>query len=412
MLLALFGKHLIWSVQTKSGRIDYYYYDEITWGVAILFLIWLTWILVGRYRRANALRRKPRRNDKRALKRVVKIKDELSKVYLRKGFSKKIHAVGVGKLEATNEYCIQVFINDSNENMFENAPNNTVPNRYRNIPVVLILMPQAGFLSGNLYAHFTAEQYHKITRGHQEIIMGGISGANTNLNGQCGTIGYLCIRKTILPRKKDVFLLSNSHVFADLRKSKIDNGDLIMQPSPGEPSGNRPIADLVKFSALKFSDDIKDENYIDAAIAKLWRQQEHKSVIPLIGSIKKYVPKVYVEIGEGCRKFGRTTGYTGGKIFSIHLDIWIRYDRTGQEAFFKNQFLIEPDLPRYTKFVDKGDSGSLVVDSETNAVGLIFAGMNSAKPLKDDDEIKRIENYGVANPISDVLEKLNIELLI
>src|SRR6185295_6632405 len=100
-----------------------------------------------------------------------------------------------------------------------------------------------------------------------------------------------------------------------------------------------------------------------------------KPVIPLIGAIKGYVKKENVELGEVARKFGRTTGYTEGRVFSVNLDIWIRYDRTGQSAFFQNQILIEPSLPRFAKFVSKGDSGSLVVDGEQRALGLIFAGM-------------------------------------
>jgi len=88
-----------------------------------------------------------------------------------------------------------------------------------------------------------------------------------------------------------------------------------------------------------------------------------------------YVPKQDIEIGEAVRKFGRTTGYTEGQIFSICLDIWIRYDRTGQSAFFQDQFLIEPDLSQFTEFVSSGDSGSLLVDAKQHAVGLIFAGM-------------------------------------
>jgi hypothetical protein len=246
------------------------------------------------------------------------------------------------------------------------------------------------------------------------------------LTGQSGTIGYFCTRKSKWPRRKEVYLLSNSHVFADLRKAKVDDGDLIMQPSPGEPASNRPIGALVNFSALKFDGDIKEPNHIDAAIARLWEPHQHKPVIPLIGAVKGYVAKKEIAIGEAARKFGRTTGYTEGRIFSIYLDIWIQYDRTGQAAFFQNQFLIEPATPTFTKFVDKGDSGSLVVDAKQYAIGLIFAGMSrapeSSTALPDieanagsdpaPNKPKRIESYGVANPISEVLDRLKIELLV
>src|SRR6185295_7667683 len=121
--------------------------------------------------------------------------------------------------------------------------------------------------------------------------------------------------------------------------------------------------------------EMSQPNHIDAAIARLWTSCAHKSVMPLMGAVKGYVRKAGVETGETARKFGRTTGYTEGHVFSIYLDIWIRYARTGQSAFFQNQFLIEPDSPAFTKFVEKGDSGSLVVDAKQNALGLVFGGM-------------------------------------
>jgi hypothetical protein len=428
MFIFILGKHLIWSRPNgNGGTTTYYYYDEITWIVGALALAWLTWFLVRRHRRTRALKRRPRRANYRLLKRIVKLKHELSLSYLRPSFSTNIHAVGIGMLDGGNEYCIQVFINDANEEMWAGSAAATLPDSYRGVPLVLIEMPVAGFLSdADLSSFATWDQYPNGIREHQEVIIGGISGANTNLTDQSGTIGYFCTRKSKLSRRREIHLLSNSHVFADLRKAKVDDGDLIMQPSPGEPVSNRPIGALVNFSALKFDGDIKQPNHIDAAIAKLWGPHPHKPVIPLIGAVEGYVEKKDIEIGEAARKFGRTTGYTEGRIFSIYLDIWIRYDRTGQSAFFQNQFLIEPSLPNFAKFVAKGDSGSLVVDGNQHAIGLIFAGMSESPESKGalpnvEDNVrigpatnkpKRIESYGVANPISEVLDRLKIELLV
>jgi hypothetical protein len=199
-----------------------------------------------------------------------------------------------------------------------------------------------------------------------------------------------------------------------------------MQPSPGEPASSRPVGTLVNFSPLKFDGDLSEPNHIDAAVARLWGPQPHKALIPLIGAVKGYVKTKDIEPGEAARKFGRTTGYTEGSVFSICLDLWIRYDRTGQSAFFQDQFLIEPSLPDFQKFVAKGDSGSLVVDANQYAIGLIFGGMSElpeamrvspniagvAETEPPIDKPKRIESYGVANPISEVLDGLGIELLI
>ncbi len=428
MFLLFLKKQFLFSRRDSSGEtLRYYYYDEAAWIVGALVVALVSWFIVRRYLRARALRRQPRRTDYRLLKRVIRIKGELSSRYLRPGFSRSIHAVGIGRLSGINEYCIQVFVNDATQELALGSGTRRLLPRYRGVPLVLIEMPMAGFLSAAMPGPPAVPgKYAKGIRVPQDVIIGGISGANTNLAGQSGTIGYFCTRKSRLPRRKEPHLLSNSHVFADLRKTSVDEGDLIMHPSPGEPGNNRPVASLVNFSVLKFNGDTKEPNHVDAAIAKLWSTQQHKPLIPLIGAVTGYVPKKDIGIGESVRKFGRTTGYTEGQIFSIYLDIWVRYDRTGQSAFFQNQFLIEPTRPGFTKFVAKGDSGSLVVDAKQHAIGLIFGGMaelpgslnrtRTAAPMPGPNpvpkDLKRVESYGVANPISEVLDRLKIDLLV
>jgi hypothetical protein len=402
----------------------WWYDDAMTWLTAVVVLAWVAWFFVSRYLRVKALQRPKRPDNSRLLKRTVKIKRELSSRYLRPGFSGNIHAVGIGKLG--QDYCIQVFINDPNQELWVGAGTAALPGSYRGIPLVPIEMPPAGFLSQeNAGSDVSWNKYSPGIRDPQEVIVGGISGANMNLTSESGTIGYFCTRKSRLPRRKEIHLLSNSHVFADLRRAKVDESDLIMQPSPGERAGNRPIGTLVDFSALNFAADLNEPNHIDAAIAKLWAPQQHQPLIPLIGAVKGYVETKDVEIGEAVRKFGRTTGYTEGRLFSINLDIWIRYDRTGQSAFFQDQFLVEPAAPQFTKFVSGGDSGSLLVDAKQHVIGLIFAGMSKLpeslqsapeaeleKNSRGADRPKRIESYGVANPIREVLDGLKIDLLI
>lgn len=401
----------------NGGTIFYYYYDAYTLIAAALALAWLTWVLTRRWMRARALRRPPRRNDRRLLRRIVKLKSELSRRLLRLGFSANIHAVGVGLLGG-GEYCIQVFVNDATQEMWTGGGAETLPNSYGGVPLVVIEMSPASFLSvEGLSLPDGRDKYPNGIREYQEVIIGGISGANTNLTGQSGTIGYFCTRRSRLSRRKVIHLLSNSHVFADLSKSRVGDDDLITQPSPGESASNRPIGALVNYSALNFEDEAGQPNHVDAALARLWEQHRYEPTIPFIGAIQGYVAKQDVEVGESACKFGRTTGYTLGRVSSIYLDIRVRYDRTGQSALFQDQFLIEPTAPRYTRFVNKGDSGSLVVDGEQHAIGLIFAGMGDtpvpqAASRPPDNLPQRIEGYGVANPISEVLDRLKIELLI
>lgn len=414
MLLLILKGHIIYERSDgHGGTIYYHYYDEVTWVVTVLAVLWIVWLLIRRYRRLRALRRQPRDVNYRLLKRIVKIKDELSSNYLRAGLSNNIHAVGIGRLAPGGDYCIQVFVLDANQELWPGVAAATlVGSFFGGVPLVLIQMARKGFLI-DTSIELPSSQYANGIRDQQEVIVGGISGANVNLSGQSGTIGYFCKRKRRLRRREEVCLLSNSHVFVNLQNPKADDTEMIVQPSPGERGSNRPIGTLINFSPLKFDGDT---NFIDAAVGKLWESQAHRPMIPLIGAVKRYVPQRDVEVGEDVQKFGRSTGLTKGCILSIYLDIWIYYDRTRQSAFFKNQFLIEPASETYPSFVSKGDSGSLLVGAgeDAPAIGLIFAGTSPDQPPipRTGDQVPIVEGCGVANPISEVLDRLKIELLI
>lgn len=413
--LLTLGRHLVWSrADGRGGFTSFYYDDEITWLIAATVLLWVGWLLLSRYLRARRLRRPPPRIERQALKRAIKAKEELSTRYLRQGSGQRIHAVGVGRLEDTGQYCVQIFINDQNGELWAGAGNGTLPNSHLGLPVTQVSMRGAAFLTEGSASPTSAKDFANGIRNQQQVIVGGISGAHTNLIGQSGTIGYFCRRRSRIRRTPATLLISNSHVFADLSKKEITERDLIIQPSPGEPGSNRPIATLVDYSAITFEDS-QAPNHVDAAIAKLWNAQTHDLVIPLIGGVKGYVEKQDADIGECVCKFGRTTGFSEGRLFSIYLDIWIRYDRTGRNAFFKDQILIEPAADKYQEFVRGGDSGSLLVDGKQHALGLIFAGTSQAAALNEAEPaagIKSVEGYGVANPISEVLDRLKIELIV
>ncbi|HEX8147010.1 MAG TPA: hypothetical protein VF591_07510 [Pyrinomonadaceae bacterium] len=418
-ILAL-GRHILYTTTDgRGGTAVYYYYDEVTWVVLTLAVAWVVWLLARSYLRARRLRRPPRPRDRGALKRVVRAKRELSQTYLRPGFSDNIHAVGVGLLGGRpGEYCIQVFVADAGAEMWDGAGAEPLPAVHRGVPVELFEMPQTVFLSdAGSVEPSSWGRFPGGIREPQEVLVGGVSGANTNLAGESGTIGYFCTRRSRLPRRKEIYLLSNCHVFVDLRKSAVDEGDLIMHPSPGEAATGRPVGALVNFSALKFNGSTYEPNHVDAALAKLWGPQKHAALLPFVGAVEGHVAKDEVEPGEAARKFGRTTGYTEGHVLSIHLDIWIRYDRTGQSAYFEEQILVEPSPP-HAKFVAPGDSGSLVVDENRHALGLIFAGTSEQPPPRAGTDPaaaegpRRVEGCGVANPIAEVLDRLKIELVV
>ena len=97
-------------------------------------------------------------------------------------------------------------------------------------------------------------------------------------------------------------------------------------------------------------------------------------------------------IDETVQKLGGTTGFTKGRVTSVDTDVTVQYE-TGNFTFGGQIIVVglsgQP-------FSDSGDSGSLIVDSNSNmAIGLLFAGSTS---------------HTIANHINDVLQALNVTL--
>ena len=143
------------------------YNTAYTTVIVVLVVIWIVYLLWSRYQRNKSFRRQTKNPDRKKLKQIIKFKDELSAVWLRKGASKKIHAVGIGKLDS-GEFCIQIFVNGANEKLFENPPSDQIADNYKGIPLVIFAMPQASFLAEeNFFADFSADEYRNLIRGEQ-----------------------------------------------------------------------------------------------------------------------------------------------------------------------------------------------------------------------------------------------------
>jgi hypothetical protein len=113
-----------------------------------------------------------------------------------------------------------------------------------------------------------------------------------------------------------------------------------------------------------------------------------------IGKVTSYKSLGIGDLNMQVQKCGRTTGYTTGTVIDVDATINVTYEvltSTGvivRTLTFKNQILT-------TAMSDAGDSGSLVLDMEKNAVGLLFAGSSTVT---------------VANRIEVVLDVMDLEL--
>ena len=183
------------------------------------------------------------------------------------------------------------------------------------------------------------------------------------------------------------FILSNNHVLAD--ENNLPVGSSIFQPGfldAGNPPNNGPIAKLTKFIPLVFGGGM---NHVDCAIAELNKTSLATNAVLFIGPPKGKIP---AQIDMVVHKFGRTTGFTVGRITSVETDVNVGYE--GGSATFDNQIIIVGLSAQ--PFSAGGDSGSLILERSTNkAVGLLFAGSST---------------HTIANHINDVLQALNVTL--
>lgn len=217
-------------------------------------------------------------------------------------------------------------------------------------------------------------------------------------------------------------ILSNNHVLANVsngRDGRARIGDPILQP--GSYDGGRSDSDvigtlerfvpLVRDSkeadcqvanliagimneilsllypsyTLKFVKYLNAENTVDCAVAKPTSPDLIKTDILEIGRVNGVA-----ECGEKTRvkKSGRTTGLTRGEVVATNAAVNVKLSDS-ENGVFVDQIVS-------TSISQGGDSGSLVLDENNAAVGLLFAGSDKAT---------------VFNRIQNVLKALKVELL-
>lgn len=236
---------------------------------------------------------------------------------------------------------------------------------------------------------------------------GGVSIGHRDITA--GTLGCTVRRGSTL------FILSNNHVLADTNRGQ--PGDPILQPGPYD-GGRLPddaIAVLEAFVPIHMLDDESScgaaravtallngaarvigsgsrlkvvsarlvENLVDAALALPLNESWLAAEILSVGRIEGLT---HAELGAALRKSGRTTGVTSGEVIQVEVTADVRLgDRT---ARFTDQFMAGA-------MSQGGDSGSLVLDGEDRAVGLLFAGSDTTT---------------ICNRIDHVLSALEVEL--
>ena len=191
-----------------------------------------------------------------------------------------------------------------------------------------------------------------------------ISGEVLRTSVNCCTVLF---NSSLTIRSSASLFFLNNHILANSSNGKDGRariGDSIYQPgtTDGERNSRNIIGRLSKYVTL---DEYPKPNEVDCAVAKPLNNDLIKSEILGIGKVQGVTVPV---LGMNVKKSGRTTGVTAGSIKILNVTADVNYGG-GRILRFENQIYT-------TKLSEGGDSGSLVLDENNMAVGLLFAGSN------------------------------------
>jgi hypothetical protein len=195
--------------------------------------------------------------------------------------------------------------------------------------------------------------------GHHNITAGTFGCLVRDIRGGGAAGGIPPLPGVVEP--SEYLILSNNHVLADVNAGK--PGDLILQPGPFD-GGTFPsdgVAVLDRFVPIVFG--LSGYNLADAAVA---RPTFTRNLSPAILGIILPTGVGQAFVGGLALKVGRTTQVTVGRILAVNATINVFFGAPGV-AQFRRQIVT-------TAMAAGGDSGSALLDSALNVVGLLFAG--------------------------------------
>lgn len=208
-----------------------------------------------------------------------------------------------------------------------------------------------------------------------------------HITSTAGTLGLIAQHS----KTNRAVLVSNSHVFAHAGAAKI--GDGITQPGRVD-GGTTPVGSLLDFVPLKPS----GSNQVDAAIALPDATIELRpNEIVGIGAFTVAAADI-LRPNLNVSKLGRTSGLTRGVVTAVEVDNIVMDSEFGSVTFDDQIEIKGVDRA----FSQPGDSGSLIVSEQNQAVGMLFCGNEFAN-----------SGLGVtyANPLPKVMDAFNLKPL-
>ena len=132
---------------------------------------------------------------------------------------------------------------------------------------------------------------------------------------------------------------------------------------------------------------------VDGATLLLTPRRDYRAEVVGLGPVRGAAPAI---VGAPVRKRGRTTGLVEGVVASTDAVVSLDFGNDIGVRTLHDQVRVQA-LPG-SRFGDHGDSGAVLLDDANHVVGLYCAGNASG-------------SMGFANPIGQVLDQLDINLL-
>ncbi|MBC8223321.1 hypothetical protein H8E65_01940 [Candidatus Bathyarchaeota archaeon] len=289
----------------------------------------------------------------------------------------------------TDELAIRVYVEEKKDV----PPKERIPKTVKGIKTDVI---QRRFKLHPLRVHLNDLEI-KADTGTYDPVQGGISiGPCRSIGGYVytGTLGAIVLDNDT----GDPMLLSNFHVMCVDDQWSV--GDTMAQPSRVDGGVcNTDVVGTLQRASLG--------GRVDCAVSSL-TGREHLCSIVDIGAVM-YPGTASASEDQAVRKRGRTTGLTHGTVDTVDLTVSLNYGDNIGVRTLTNQIGIDVDTSQSAQFGLGGDSGSVVVDDDRKVVGLYFAGNMEETDAEGNITVPE-GTYGVANPIQDVLDALDVRI--
>ena len=312
---------------------------------------------------------------------VKEIKNKFRDSILEK---KNVVGVGIGRKivdgQVTDELCVKIYV-ERKTALSRLTAEETIPRAFEAVKTDVVEVGRIVFQG--------RRDRNRPTQGGDSI-----GSCHSTQYGyiMAGTLGAAIIDKTDGKR----VLLSNNHVLANVdndTETRAHAGDSVVQP--GTLDGGSCTTDVIGTLKRWIPFSMSGDNEVDAAIADLTNSSDaiECQIGCDIGRINGSRILNEGDLNSQVQKCGRTTGYTTGTVLDVDATVNVGYELltpsgpVSRTIRFVDQIML-------TAMSDSGDSGSLILDMNEKAVGLLFAGSTTVT---------------IANRIEVVLNRMNLE---